>query len=165
MFLQSCRPASVLPDNKVAITDQSQEEVIFPLQSRLTLSKDLFTKTPEKNKLELLKEQSWLTHNVVLHISRNFSLSCNPLFSLRSKRFQSSYCAKVRAGAKKKRWKSFLFFALVPTCSTNSRGNDSPPPPLSFLFFFALVPTFSTNSRGNACYAGYPLFQIWIFHH
>ena len=30
----------------------------------------------------------------------------------------------------------------------------SPPPPPSFLFFFALVPTFSTNSRGNACYAG-----------
>ena len=26
-------------------------------------------------------------------------------FSLRSKRFQSSHCAKVRAGAKKKRWK------------------------------------------------------------
>ena len=25
-------------------------------------------------------------------------------------------------------------------------------------FFFALVPTFSTNLRGNACYAGYPLF-------
>ena len=34
--------------------------------------------------------------------------------SLRSKRFQSSYCAKVRAGAKK---------------------NHSPPPPPSFLFF------------------------------
>ena len=33
-----------------------------------------------------------------------------------------------------------------------------PPPPPSFLFFFALVPTFSTNLRGNACYAGYPLF-------
>ena len=42
--------------------------------------------------------------------------------SLRSKRFQLSHCAKVRAGA--------------------------------FLFFFVLVPTFSTNSRGNACYAG-----------
>ena len=28
------------------------------------------------------------------------------------------------------------------------------PPPPSFLFF-ALVPTFSTNSRGNACYASY----------
>ena len=27
----------------------------------------------------------------------------------------------------------------------------SPPPPPSFLFF-AFVPTFSTNSRGNACY-------------
>ena len=45
MFWQSCRPASVLPDNKVVITDQSQEEVIFSLQSRLTLSKDLFRKT------------------------------------------------------------------------------------------------------------------------
>ena len=42
--------------------------------------------------------------------------------SLRSKRFQSSYYAK-------------------------------PSPVLSF--FFAVVPTFSTNSRGNACYAGY----------
>ena len=29
----------------------------------------------------------------------------------------------------------------------------SPSPVISF--FFALVPTFSTNSRGNACYAGY----------
>ena len=45
MFLQSCRPASVLPDNKVAITDQSQEEVVFALQFRLTLFKDLFRKT------------------------------------------------------------------------------------------------------------------------
>ena len=36
MFFQSCRPASVLPDNKVAITEQSQEVVVFALQSRLT---------------------------------------------------------------------------------------------------------------------------------
>ena len=36
--------------------------------------------------------------------------------SLRNKRFQSSYCAKVRAGAKKKG-------VLFPTLSTNSRGN------------------------------------------
>ena len=33
MFLQSCRPASVMPDNKVAITEQSREGVIFALQS------------------------------------------------------------------------------------------------------------------------------------
>ena len=61
--------------------------------------------------------------------------SCTPEFvkvmsiylrSLRSKRFQSSYSAKVRA------------FPLSPR---------------SF-FFFALVPIFSTNSRRNACYAG-----------
>ena len=29
------------------------------------------------------------------------------------------------------------------------------PSPSPSFFFFALVPTFSTNSRGNACYAGY----------
>ena len=34
----------------------------------------------------------------------------------------------------------------------------SPPPSPVIPFFFALVPTFSTNLRGNACYAGYPLF-------
>ena len=59
-----------------------------------------------------------------------------------------SYCAKVRAGAKK-RWKGE---------EEGRRGNSllhSPPPPPSFLFL-ALVPaTFSTNSRGNACYPGY----------
>ena len=49
------------------------------------------------------------------------------LLTLHSKRFQSSYCAKVKTGAKT--------------------------PRLSFLFF-ALVSTFLTNSRGNACYAG-----------
>ena len=35
-----------------------------------------------------------------------FSKGVSPwFFSLRSKRSQSSHCAKVRAGAKKKRWK------------------------------------------------------------
>ena len=55
-----------------------------------------------------------------------FRLWCYKIFSLRSKRFQSSYSAPF------------------------------PLPPHSF--FFALVPTFSTNSRGNACYAGYKIF-------
>ena len=36
MFFQSCRPASGLPDNKMAITEQSPEGVVFALQSRLT---------------------------------------------------------------------------------------------------------------------------------
>ena len=45
MFLQSCRPASVSPDYKVAITERSQEGVTYALQSRLTLSKDLLRKT------------------------------------------------------------------------------------------------------------------------
>ena len=35
----------------------------------------------------------------------------------------------------------------------------SPPPPQSFLFCFALIPTFSTNSRGNACYVGYGTYS------
>ena len=46
--------------------------------------------------------------------------------SLRSKRFQSSYCAKVRAEAKKR----FCFFLLLSQLSRRT-------------------------SRGNACYAGY----------
>ena len=61
----------------------------------------------------------------------------NPwLSSLRSKRFQSSYSAKVRAGAKKK------------------KNMEGPSPSPLIPSFFALVPTFSTNSRGNSCYAG-----------
>ena len=55
--------------------------------------------------------------------------------SLRSKRFQSSYCTKVRAEAIKK--------------------DGSFPSPSPVIPFFAFFPTFSTNSRGNACYAGY----------
>ena len=45
-------------------------------------------------------------------VSLNTQLSAYNI-SLRSKRFQSSNCAKVRAGAKKKVHSSF--FALVPT--------------------------------------------------
>ena len=46
-------------------------------------------------------------------------------------------------------------------------GEKRIPLPLPRHSFFALVPTFSTNSRGNACYAGYgyvarqtPLFYV-----
>ena len=53
--------------------------------------------------------------------------------SLRSKRFQSSYCAKVRAEAKKS----------LKGEGEGRRGNlHSPPPPPSLIFFFALVPVF-----------------------
>ena len=42
MSLQSCLPASVSPDNKLAITEQLQEGVLYEVQSRLTfLSLDL----------------------------------------------------------------------------------------------------------------------------
>ena len=67
---------------------------------------------------------------------------CMETPSLRSKRFQSSYCAKVRAGAKKK----------IP----------SPSPVIPF---FALVPTFSTNSQGNACYAGWETYLCTVLIH
>ena len=61
MFLQSCRPASVLPDNKVAITEQykgSQEGVIFALQSRLTSIRISLEKQAGVLNKSLLKEQS-----------------------------------------------------------------------------------------------------------
>ena len=66
--------------------------------------------------------------------------------SLRSKRFQSSYCAKVRAEAIKKRWKGE---------GEGRRGKvPSFPSPSPVIPFFALFPTLSSNLRGNACYAG-----------
>ena len=70
---------------------------------------------------------------------------CRCYYSLRSKRFQSSYSAKFGAGAKKK-WKGE---------GEGRRGKvPSLPSPSPFIPFFALVPVFSTNSRGTACYAG-----------
>ena len=57
---------------------------------------------------------------------------CTNSHSLRSKRFQSCYCAKVRAEAKK-----------------------TPPPPPSLIFFLLLPQLSRRTSRGNACYVGY----------
>ena len=62
--------------------------------------------------------------------------------SLRSKRFQSSYCAKVSAEAKKR----FL---------------RSPPPPPSVMFFLLLSQLSRRTSQGNACYAGYHDHYRW----
>ena len=53
--------------------------------------------------------------------------------SLRSKRFQSSYCAKVRAEAKKR------------LKGEGRRGSFFPLPLPRHSFFFALVPAFETN--------------------
>ena len=62
---------------------------------------------------------------IMLEQCCNYSKQCRNNVSLRSKRFQSSYCANVRAGAKKKkRWKGEGEGFLL-----------SPPPPPSFLFF------------------------------
>ena len=55
-------------------------------------------------------------------------------YCLLSKRFQSSYCAKVRAGAKKG---VFFFFLLLSQLSRRT-------------------------SRGNACYAGYRRYRCPI---
>ena len=82
-------------------------------------------------------------------------VSCLGYYSLRSKHFQSSYCAYVRARAIK-RWKG-----------EEGGGGEgekfpsflSPSPVIPFL---ALVPTFSTNSRGNACYAGQGCYFIIV---
>ena len=59
MFLQSCQ--SVLPDNKVAITEQSHEGVIYALQSRLSLSLDLFRRKAAFKNHYLKSNLDWLT--------------------------------------------------------------------------------------------------------
>ena len=61
MFLQSCQWNSVLPDNKVAITEQSQEGVIYAFQSRLTLSLDLFRRKAAFKNHYLKSNLDWLT--------------------------------------------------------------------------------------------------------
>ena len=63
--------------------------------------------------------------------------------SLRSKRFHSSYSARVGAGAKKMEG------------GGEKRKPSLPYPSPVIPLFSALVPTFATNSRGSACYAGY----------
>ena len=65
---------------------------------------------------------------------------------LRSKRFQSSYCAKVRAEAKKK------------SVSNRVIARKLERTPFPVIHFFLLSSQFSRRtSRGNACYAGYAL--------
>ena len=73
--------------------------------------------------------------------------------SLRSKHFQSSYCAKVRAEAKKS----------LKGEGEGRRGNlHSPPPPPSFIFFLLLSQFSRWTSRGNACYASYQAIPLLV---
>ena len=67
IFLQSCRPASVLPDNKVAITEQSQEGVIFALQSTGPRG-DVFVVRTSKPVENLWKNGLfWIAYSFVTH--------------------------------------------------------------------------------------------------
>ena len=79
-----------------------------------------------------MTKYSKITSRINITTFFNFPDMFRRYISLRSKRFQSSYCAKVRAEAKK-----------------------SPPPPPVIHFFFLLLSQFSRRTaRGNACYAG-----------
>ena len=75
-----------------------------------------------------------------------YDSECQVPLGLRSNRFQSSYGAKVRAGAKKNKvevgeeGEKRTFFKIVEFAG--KRFLISPPCPLSFLYFFAVVPTF-----------------------
>ena len=73
-------------------------------------------------------------------------------FSLHSKRFQSSYCAKVVAKANLK-WNGEGEGRRGNPCPQTQWSFPSLPSSSPLITVFALVPIFSTNSRGNACYA------------
>ena len=100
---------------------------------------------------------------IVWQVMRSVTCSHPTTNSLRSKRFQSSYCAKVRAEAKKRlkgegegrRGNSF-------SKSWGLRASGSFIPfPLPRHSFFLLLSQFSwRTSRGNACYAGYTTNNI-----
>ena len=75
-----------------------------------------------------------------------YDSECQVPLGLRSNRFQSSYGAKVRAGAKKNKvevgeeGEKRTFFKIVEFAG--KRFLISPPCPPSFLYFFAVFPTF-----------------------
>ena len=102
--------------------------------------------------LRITRKSGWIAQAEKSMLHPQETATVRPFSSLRSKRFQSCYCAKVRAGAKKERC-----IEGRGRGGKRRRGNSvsifSLPLPRQS-FFSALVPIFSTNSRGNAYYAG-----------
>ena len=104
--------------------------------------------------LRITRKSGWIAQAEKSMLHQQETATVRPFSSLRSKRFQSCYCAKVRAGAKKERCMEGRGRG-----GKRRRGNSVSifPLPLPLprqSFFSALVPIFSTNSRGNAYYAG-----------
>ena len=98
-----------------------------------------------------LSESPILDFNVTLLKPSKLFVSYNPFVRLACVASVSNrvIAGKLEREQPKKKWKGEgegrrQAFPSLP----------SPSPVISF-FFFVLVPTFSTNSRGNACYAGY----------
>ena len=83
MFLQSCRPVSVFRDNKLAITDQSQEEVSLGASpdSHILYYLRIFRKTSCSLKIIALRAILTDSQRSYPYLS-NFSLSCNSFFEI-----------------------------------------------------------------------------------
>ena len=102
--------------------------------------------------LRITCKSGWIAQAEKSMLHQQETATVRPFSSLRSKRFQSCYCAKVRAGEKKERC-----LEGGGRGGKRRRGNSVSIFPLPLprqSFFSALVPIFSTNSRGNAYYAG-----------
>ena len=102
--------------------------------------------------IRITRKSGWIAQAEKSMLHQQETATVRPFSSLRSKRFQSCYCAKVRAGAKKERCMEGRGRG-----GKRRRGNSVSIFPLPLprqSFFSALVPIFSTNSRGNAYYAG-----------
>ena len=95
--------------------------------------------------LRITRKSGWIAQTEKLYCVSNRLLAVRPCSSLRNKRFQSCYCAKVRTGAKKERWKGE---------GEGRRGEEetafpSFPSPSPVNHFFSLLSQFSRRTRAE----------------
>ena len=96
----------LIRDLKPALIEKRQWKTFSPLASHIIIS------------CRLQIESVIITLVIVFYLFIGFQSFSRCLNSLRSKRFQSSYCAKVRAEAKKRlkgEGESFMFFCSCPS--------------------------------------------------
>ena len=106
--------------------------------------------------LRITRKSGWIAQAEKSILRQQETAAVRPFSSLRSKRFQSCYCAKVRAGAKKERC-----MEGGGRGEKRRRGNSVSifPLPLPRQSFFSLLSQFSRRTRAETLPAQASLFN------